>query len=540
MPFVNGATLLARALAIPDPGPIFTLSGNQVLPVYDAGIDSALRFIDTRHESAAAYMADAWGRLTGRPGICLVTAGPGHTNALTGVATALLAESPVIFLSGGCDVARLGQGGFQELDQISLAAPVCKAAWMARSAAELPELVARAHRTALEGVPGPVHITLPFDVLNEQVDEAAAPLPGRAAFEPRSLAAGQTAITRAVDLLASSRQPLAISGPFAWRGAAGERLRELMRLVGMPAFPVESPRGLTDPSLHGIGSEFPRADLTLLLAPQDFTIGFAGPRVLGQSQIIQVAPTDGELARNRPVDVGLVGDPTTVLGQLVAAVRADARFGSRSREWADSVASTHASNATRFTAEERTDATPVHPLRACVAVRDALETGDCVVLDGGEFGQWARWALGDGPYRQVGNGKLGGIGGGISFAIAAKLAHPERRSVAMVGDGTFGFHAMEIDTAVRFGVPMVVVVGNDAGWAAERHRQRELYGPDRVVASDLLPSRYDLVATALGAHGELVERADELDGALARAFASGKPSVVNVMIDSVASPSSSH
>src|SRR5215210_4702895 len=174
MSTVSGAALLARALKLAGVGPIFTLSGNQILPVYDAGLDAGLRFVDTRHESAAAHMADAWGRLTGRPGVCLVTAGPGHTNALTGVATAWMAESPMILLSGGSNVAHAGMGGFQELDQIGVVKPICKAAWLAGAISAVPGMLARAHRTALEGVPGPVHLTLPFDVLQDTMDEKDA------------------------------------------------------------------------------------------------------------------------------------------------------------------------------------------------------------------------------------------------------------------------------------------------------------------------------------------------------------------------------
>ena len=174
------------------------------------------------------------------------------------------------------------------------------------------------------------------------------------------------------------------------------------------------------------------------------------------------------------------------------------------------------------------------------AVRDALQPGDCVALDGGEFGQWARWALGGGPYETVGNGKLGGIGAGIPFASAAAMARSDLRSVAFIGDGTFGFHGMEFDTAVRHDVPFVAIVGNDAGWAAERHRQRELYGPDRLVAADLLPTRYDRVVEALGGHGEHVERPEELPPALERAFASGHPACINMAIASIPSPSASH
>ena len=538
MSTVSGAALLARALKLAGVGPIFTLSGNQILPVYDAGLDAGLRFVDTRHESAAAHMADAWGRLTGRPGVCLVTAGPGHTNALTGVATAWMAESPLIFLSGGANLPHVGKGGFQEIDQVGVVGPICKRAWTASSAAELPALVAHAHRTAQEGTPGPVHITLPFDVLQHEVEESATAKPAPADFEPTHRRADAGDVAQAIELLAQAERPIVLGGPAAWRGPAGERLRALLELIGAPGFVVESPRGLTDPSLHGLGREFKRADVVLLLAPQDFTVGFGGPPALGEaSRVVQVAPERAEIGRNRPVDLGLVGDAPTVLGQLVEAARGRARPRS---SWRNELDAIRAENLTSLAPAATTDELPLHPLRVAAAVRDVLRPGDCVALDGGEFGQWARWALGGGPYETLSNGKLGGIGSGIPFAIAAAIARPDVRAVAFIGDGTFGFHGMELDTAVRHGVSFVAVVGNDAGWAAERHRQREVYGPDRLVAADLLPTRYDQVAVALGAHGEHVERPEELRPALERALASGRPACINVAIASIPSPSASH
>nr|MBA2450963.1 thiamine pyrophosphate-binding protein [Chloroflexota bacterium] len=333
-------------------------------------------------------------------------------------------------------------------------------------------------------------------------------------------------------------RPIVLGGPAAWRGPAGERLRALLELIGAPGFVVESPRGLTDPSLHGLGREFKRADVVLLLAPQDFTVGFGGPPALGEaSRVVQVAPERAEIGRNRPVDLGLVGDAPTVLGQLVEAARGRARPRS---SWRDELDAIREANLTTLAPATTTDDLPLHPLRVAAAVRDVLRPGDCVALDGGEFGQWARWALGGGPYETLGNGKLGGIGSGIPFAIAAAIARPDVRAVAFIGDGTFGFHGMELDTAVRHDVSFVAVVGNDAGWAAERHRQREVYGPDRLVAADLLPTRYDQVAVALGAHGEHVERPEELRPALERALASGRPACINVAIASIPSPSASH
>ena len=534
MSTVSGAVLLARSLAEANVGPIFTLSGNQILPIYDAGLDAGLRFVDGRHESAVAHMADAWGRLTGRPGVCLVTAGPGHTNALTGLATAHLAESPMLLLSGGSGLAQVGKGGFQEMDQVAAALPLCKAAWQATSAQEVPALLARAWRVALEGTPGPVHLTLPVDVLQQSVDASGVAPPSPADLQPATADADPAAVSQAVALLAEAKRPLVLGSPSAWRGEAGVRLRALLETANVPGFAIESPRGLTDPALHGVGAEFPKADVVLLLGPQDFAVGFAGERALGSARLIQVAPTAAEIGRSRPADVALVGDAATVLDQLLSAARERTWTASG---WRDELEAARREGLRRLAPFERTDDVPIHPLCLATEVCDLLDDGDSVALDGGELGQWARWAAGTGRFTTILNGKLGGIGPAIPFAIAARIARPTRRCVAFLGDGTFGFHGLELDTAVRFRLPIVAIVGNDAGWAAERHRQRQVYGQDRVVASDLLPTRYDKVAEALGCHAEHVERPDELRPALERAFNSGKPACLNVAIASIPSPS---
>lgn len=532
---VNGATLLARSLRRGGVGPVFTLSGHQILPVYDAGLDEGLRFVDTRHEAAAVNMADAWGRLTGQPGVALVTAAPGHMNTLTAVATAWMSESPMLLLSGGTELAHVGRGGFQEVDQLAMIGPVCKAAWMAGSAVELPALVARALRTAAEGVPGPVHITLPYDVLHQRVAAEDVELPPPTEYAPAEQPAPEADVERAVELLAGAERPLLVAGPSLWRGGVGSTLAALEDETGVPAVPIDSALGLAEPSLHGLGRALGESDAIVLLAPQDFAVGFAGADTIQLAcRLIQVAPAAAAIGRSRPVELGLIGSPSTVLGQMRAAAQ---RRRWPARGWREELEARRRAQLERTRPLETAADVPVHPLRVAATVRALLRPGDCVALDGGDFVRWARWCLGAGPYDRLTNGKLGALGSGIPFAMTAALARPAARAVAFVGDGTFGFHAMELDTAVRHGLPFVAVVGNDAGWATERHRQRAVYGPDRVVATDLLPTRYDRVAEALGAHAEHVERPEELRPALERAFASNRPSCVNVTIASVRAPS---
>src|SRR5215212_3989531 len=319
---VNGATLLARALRQAGTGPVFTLSGHQILPVYDAGIDAELRFVDTRHENAAVHMADGWGRLTGQVGVALVTAAPGHTNALTGVATALNSESPVLLLSGGAEVPNLGRGGFQEMDQLTMIGPICKGAWMPRTAEELPGFVAQAYRVASSGVPGPVHLTLPYDVLHQSVDQQEVPLPPPGDFARLAQAATDAQVERLLALLAEAKRPLLLAGPSATRGPTGAALAELAELTDLPFLPIDSAVGLAEPSLHGLHRVLPDCDLVILLVRQDFTIGFADARTISKdARIVQVAPEADWIGQNRRVGLVVGAGPETVLGQLLAGAR---------------------------------------------------------------------------------------------------------------------------------------------------------------------------------------------------------------------------
>jgi acetolactate synthase I/II/III large subunit len=536
---LTGAHVVVKTLKAAGVEVIFTLSGNQILSVYDACLDEGVRVIDTRHEAAAVHAADAHARLTGRPSVGLVTAGPGLTNALTALATAQLSESPLLLLAGGSELARAGTGAFQEMDQVALAAPICKWAGLADSVLALPDLLIETVHVLQTGRPGAACLTLPVDLLTGSVNGAV--IPDTSAFEVRPRPANPPDIRTAVDLLRSAKRPLVLGGPSLGWGQAGQRFRDFLATSRLPGFILESPRGLADPALHGLGPEFRQADLVLLFARQDFVAGFAAPWALAeQGQLIQVAPTPDDLGPNRVPDLGLVGDAPAVLDQLIGAISASGSswFAAAPSQavWVAHLQAQRAAGQARLANLEHRDNQPIHPLQVCTAVRARLQPDDVVAIDGGEFCQWARWAFGEGNQRVVLNGKIGMIGCALPFALGGRVAAPSARVVALLGDGTFGFHGFELDTAVRHNLPFVAVVGNDAAWAAERHSQRRIYGQDRLVASNLLATRYDEVARALGADGELVEHSEQLGPALDRAFASGRPTVLNVRIASIPSP----
>jgi acetolactate synthase-1/2/3 large subunit len=481
---------LARSLAAAGVRHLFALSGNHVMPVFDAALDAGLQLIHVRHEAAAVHMADAWGRLTGEPGIALVTGGPGHANAVGALYTALASESPLVLISGHAPLGELGKGAFQEMDQAAMAAPVTKASWTVQSADMLATDIVRAWREAKSGTPGPVHLSIPNDVLDTSVD---APIPTSAHFAVPDEQPGENYS------LGAAQRPLIIAGPAAMRKGT----RELEEATGIPVIGMESPRGVNDPSLGHLAEVLARADLVLLLGKRvDFTLKFGKAFAPGC----------------RVVDVRTLKGVSFGKGEWLDEVHAALRY--RPPEWR--------------TVQSKREG-PIHPVTLCREVQPLLDKRDAILVsDGGEFGQWAQACL-SAPRRLI-NGPAGSIGSALPFAAAAKLAHPSATVVAMLGDGTLGFHLSELDTAVRHGLGYVAVIGNDATWNAEYQIQLRAYGSERAKGCELLPTRYGAVAQALGAHGEDVDRPGELQDALRRAVASGKPACVNVMIERLAAP----
>jgi len=524
----RGADLLVDALAAAGVRRIFSLSGNQILPLYDATVGRDIALIHTRHEAAAVHMADGWARMTEESGVALVTAGPGHLNAVSALYTAQMSESPVVLLSGHAPRSLAGRGGFQEIDQVGAARPVVKSAWVVESAERMGEDMTRAMALASAWPPGPVHLSLPGDLLEARVDAAtrAAPLPSA---EPRLT--DNVLIRHALDLLGQAKRPLIIAGPAMGRTRRWSDVERFAEITGIPALLMESPRGVNDPSLRGATRCLNEADIVLLLGKRlDFTLRFGAPPAFSERCrfiVVDVAPPRS----SERLALALAANPSVAVRQLVTA--AGERGWQRST-WTKEVDDARAATPASWDELRRPSRTPLHPLRVCAAIQPWLDAGAVFVSDGGEFGQWCQAAL-QARCRLI-NGPAGSIGSAVPMALGARLARRDLPVIATLGDGTFGFHALEFDTAVRHGIPIVAVVGNDARWNAEHQLQLQQYGAARAVGCELLPTRYDRVVEALGGHGEHVERADELAPALERAARSGKPACVNVVIDGVAAP----
>ncbi len=534
----RGADRVVQALVDRGVRCVFALSGNQIMSVFDACIDSGLELVHVRHEAAAVHMADAWGRLTGTPGVALLTAGPGHANALSAMYTALASESPVLVLSGHAARPGLGRGAFQEMPQVALAAQVTKLASLAASPDSVGAEVAAALDTAAAGRPGPVHLSLPEDVLTGRstgnghcATSAQEPAPP-SKNEVRALA----------DLVDGAERPLLVCGPAAMRGATGAACEALAERLGLPLARMESPRGLRDPCLGAAAPLFAESDLLVLLGKRiDFALRFAeAPALAPECHLAAIDWEASAIAASRAA----LADPDRLelavhadVAETARALAAAAGGAHRARAWRERFEAACRHRPAEWSELRSPASGPVHPVELFTALQRHLDAAaqPVLVCDGGEVGQWAQACL-SAP-ELITNGPSGAIGAALPYGIAARAARPDRTVVCVSGDGAFGFQPAEFETAVRANLPIVFVVGNDACWNAENQIQLAQYGENRLFGCELTPARYDLLAAALGAHGEHVTRADELEPALARAFAAGGPACVNVTIEGAAAPS---
>ncbi len=534
---LRGADIVARTLERAGHTDIFTLSGNHIMSLFDAALETKLRLMHVRHEAASVHMADAYGRLTGRPGIAWVTGGPGHANAVGALFTALGQESPTVLISGHTETDQLGRGGFQELRQVEMAAPVTKAAWMATDTARIGLDVAKAIRLAASGRPGPVHLSLPSDILDARVDADSVVWPAEADFSVRAVPLGDAGADAVLALLATARRPLVIAAPALATRSGRDLLRRIESALSIPACIGESPRAFNDASLGAYADVAKQADMVLLLGKAlDFTLKFGEAPFPADCRFVAIDP-DGAIldraARSRGLALGCIADTWPAAETLIAR---GAGHGLGDAGWlAEARACFHGRPAAWADLASRTEGR-LHPAEVFRTLQPFLthDPDSVLICDGGEFAQWGQSILRN--ERRMINGVAGSIGSSLPMAAGARVVERSAPVFAVMGDGTFGFHMSEIETAVRLALPYVAIVGTDCRWNAEYNLQVRDYGPNRAHGCDLDATRYDLVAAALGGHGELVTGVDDLPGAIDRSLASGKPAVVNVMIESIPSP----
>ncbi len=539
---LSGGRLVARMLKQEGVTTAFTLSGLHIAPIYAGCVEEGIRLIDTRHEQAAAHAADAWARLTRGVGVAIVTAGPGVTDAVTGVANAYSAGVPLVLLGGAAPTFNQGRGALQEMPQTQLFAGISKWSDRVPSPELIPTYLAKAFRVARAGRPGPVFLELPWDVLSNGADEALADAQTRYRTAARS-PGDPLQVEAARRLLAEAERPVVLAGSSIWWDGAWSALAAVAGQTGVPVYLNGMGRGCLPsdhPSFLQLSRKeaLARADVVMVIGtPLDFRVGYGTtPTFAEDARVIQVDIDGADIGRNRPIEVGIIGDARSVLDQLRVGA---GRWGAPG--WLPELRAAEVKRREAQAVFEVSDLRPIHHFRLARALDEvARAVGDVTFVgDGGNVVAVAAKVLQvGGPGRWLDPGPLGCLGVGAPFAIAAKLLHPERHVCVVQGDGAFGLNGMDFETAVRFGLPMVVVVGNDASWGQIAIPQRAMYGDDKSPATALRPTRYDQVVKALGGDGEHVDDPAELVPALTRAFQSGKVYCVDVAIDPEAAASS--
>jgi len=550
---VTGAKLAVEALVDKGVEAIFTLSGGHITPLYNFLESSGIKLFDTRHEQAAVFMAEAYGRMTRKPGVAMVTAGPGFTNALTAVQNAFLANSPLVLISGCVSITCCEKLDLQDMRQLPAIEPMVKKALVCQTPDRVYEFVDMAFRYATSGRPGPVYLELPVDVLNREAD------PGRVKrtntrFESRPVDLEKAAAM--VDLIAQAKRPMVVAGSGAWYSGAERRLTDFAETTGLPIFTAAMGRGVI-PDTHELCFESSvgvRPGATLYAQADTDLIIFLGTRlslyymfgeIFGADvKMIQVDIEPEEIGRNRSVDLGIVSDIGALLAEVTRIVK-ERNLGpalhERFAEWIATLKT--AETGAKSTVQElwTSDNVPIHPIRLAREIDDFLDgEDDIVVADGGDTQIWmgmTRTVRRSGRY--LDSGLYGCLGIGIPYANAAKFLYPDSRVCLIIGDGSTGFNFMEFETALRKNLPIVVVINNDLGWGMIRHSQQIRLGRAIDEGTHLGEIPYHKLVEALGGKGMCVTKPEEIRPALEEAFASGRTTCINVMTDpSTISPGS--
>ena len=536
---LNGGHLVARTLKQAGVGHIFTLCGGHILPIYDGCITEDVRVVDMRHEQACAHAADAYARLTRNIGVAVVTAGPGVTDAVTGIANAYSARSPVLLIGGAAPLGLRGLGSLQEVEQVDLLRPITKGSWTVSETRQIPEVLTTAIRHAVTGRPGPVFVEIPVDLLMTVMEDRLAPIPTAYAHR-RPTAPDADSVQELAALLARAERPVIMAGSGVYWDDAAKDLAALAERAGVPVFmngagrgslPHDHPQAFAQARGFALG----RADVALVLGtPLDFRLGYGRPPSFAEN--VQVAMVDCdpvELGRNRPLAVGLASHIGLTLRALTDALPRD--LAARVQPWQAAVRRKETESQARLMTERLSDDVPISHYRLGHEIAAVVDAETTVVGDGGDVvGCASKIVPLSRPGQWLDPGPFGCLGVGPSFAIAAKLLRPSRRVLLIAGDGAFGLNGMEMETAVRFGLPMTVVIGNDGGWGQIRNPQLSFFGAERAVGTSLPFTRFERMVEALGGTGIHVTEPGQLRPALERAVGSGEVYCVNVVLDPAA------
>ncbi len=533
---IDGGRLFGKALKKEGVEYVFTLNGGHIYNLYEGCADEGIKIIDFRHEQVAAHAAEGWAKVTGKPGVAIVTAGPGVTDAVTGIANAFQAPSPMILIGGNAGISDHLKGGLQDFDSVTFLKPISKFSEQVKKVERIPEYVAEAFRHATTGVPGPSYLEIPIDIVNGKTDEEDVRYPQRYRTEARSYGDPEY-IKKVVDILKTTERPMVLAGSDIWWNQASEELREFIEMIDSPVFLNAMGRGslpFEHPNLGNQGRRYGmvKSDTVILIGtPIDFRLGYGSDTMFPQNpRLIEIMMDAGKIGVNRDIDVGVVGDSKAVLRQIMDELRSSG-YRSPGRAWVEEVITED--QALKAADEDmlNSDQSPIHPMRVMKELRDVLDYDATVVGDGGDFVTFAARVLKiNEPGHWLDPGNFGCLGAGSGFAAAAQLARPGKQVCIVYGDGAFGLTGFDIETYVRFNLPIVSILGNNGAW--NQTTQGVLRRGGRGLGTFLSQETdYARIMEGMGGYGERVTEPDQIRPALERAFNSGKPALLDVVTD---------
>jgi acetolactate synthase-1/2/3 large subunit len=537
---ISGGHLVAKALKAEGVDVIFTLCGGHIIDIYDGCVDEGIDVVDVRHEQVAAHAADGYARVTGRPGCAVVTAGPGTTDAVTGVANAFRAESPMLLVGGQGALSQHKMGSLQDLPHVDMMTPITKFAATVPHTSRAADMVSMAFRECYNGAPGPSFLEIPRDILDGKVPMDDVRVPEAGHYRASTKSAGDPAAVEALaDLVVRAEKPCVLLGTQVWTGRGTDAAVEFARKLDVPVYMNGAARGSLPPKdpHHFHQSRryaFNNADLIIIVGtPFDFRMGY-GRRLPQSATVVQIDMGYNTVGRNRDIDLGLVGDPGAILAAVTQAASGRIGAGSKDRKaWFGELRAEEDAAYEKRLPRQMSDAYPIHPLRLAHEINEFLTEDSIYVGDGGDIVTFSGGVVQPkAPGHWMDPGPLGTLGVGIPFVLAAKLARPDKEVVALFGDGAFSLTGWDFETLVRYNLPFVGIVGNNSSMNQIRYGQEQKYGADRGrVGNTLGDVKYDEFARMLGGYGEEVRDPKDIGPALQRARESGKPSLINVWVD---------
>jgi acetolactate synthase I/II/III large subunit len=535
----SGGHLVAKALKNEGIDVIWTLCGGHIIDIYQGCADEGIKIIDVRHEQVAAHAADGYARLTGRPGCAVVTAGPGTTDAITGVANAFRAESPMLLIGGQGALDQHRMGSLQDLPHVDIMKPITKFASSVLTPERIPDMISMAFRESMAGAPGPVFLEIPRDVLDAQVDmsKVRIPQPGKYRASTKSIGDPRD-IEKLTELVVKSKKPCILLGTQVWTCRGSQAAVDFVKKLNVPAYLNGAGRGTLPPGdPHGFNRTrsvaFAQADLIIIVGtPFDFRMGY-GRRLSNKATVVQIDMDYRTVGKNRDVSLGLVGDVGAILAAVTQAASGGDNGAARREDWIKELRAAEVKAEQEWVGFMASNAKPIHPLRLAKEINEFLGDDTIFIGDGGDIVTFSSHVIKPRkPGQWMDPGPLGTLGVGVPFAMAAKHVHPEKEVVCLFGDGTFGMTGFDMATAIRFNLPFIGIIGNNSCHNQIRFGQIAKYGRERGNIGNMLGDiEFSKFAQMLGGYGEEVRDPDQIGPALRRARESGKCALINVWID---------